>query len=220
MSSQPLSLRRPRIRPSGAGALLALCLLLTTTLSSPAAAQDTLEEADREFPTTITVTTGSGDVELIATGQATRKKFFFKIYAAVGYVDASTDLGSDPGAAIVAATGPKQIHLKMLRDVDSEKITNGINEALEKTATRPLEEIAAERERFLAVFGDEKLLEDADLRFTYLPGEGLEIRHDDEVKDVIPGEAFSRAFFEIYFGPEPVDDGMKEDLLRHVDDED
>lgn len=199
----------------------ALTVALATLLAPPAAlAQDTIEEAGHHFPTRITVETAEGSVDLRATGSTTRKKFFFKVYAAVAYVDASQGMGEDPGAAIVAASGPKQMHLRMLRELDSERITNGINEALEKTSTRPLEEIAAERERFLAVFGDEKLAEGADLRMTYLPGEGLQITLDDAVRDTIPGEAFARAFFEIYFGPEPIDDGLKKNLLRAVKAED
>jgi hypothetical protein len=193
---------------------LATVLALVLLFGAPASAQDTLEEAGREFPARITVSTTDGEVALRATGSTTRKKFFFKIYAAVGYIDASQGLGDDPGAAIVAAPGPKQIHLKMLREVDSERIVNGINEALEKTATRPIEEIAEERARFLAVFGTDKLAEGDDLRMTYLPGEGLEIRHNETVRDVIPGENFARAFFEIYFGPKPVEDGIKKNLLR------
>ncbi len=191
-------------------------------LFAPAAtlAQETIEEGGQQFPTRIQVETAEGSVDLRATGSTTRKKFFFKVYAAVAYVDASQGLGEDPGAAIVAASGPKQMHLRMLRELDSERITNGINEALEKTSTRPLDEIAAERERFLAVFGDEKLAEGADLRMTYLPGEGLEISLDGVVRDTIAGEAFARAFFEIYFGPKPIDDGLKKNLLREVKAED
>lgn len=196
--------------------LLAPTVALALLLALPAFGQETLEEAGQEFPARITVTTADGDVDLRATGSTTRKKFFFKIYAAVGYVDASQGLGDDPGAAIVAATGPKQMHLRMLREVDSERIVNGINEALEKTATRPLDEIAEARTRFLAVFGTDKLAEGDDLRMTYLPGQGLEIRHNDTVRDVIPGEEFARAFFEIYFGPKPVEDGIKKNLLRAV----
>ena len=193
---------------------VASAALLTPAVAS---GQDTLEEAGQNFATRITVATTEGDVDLRATGSSTRKKIFFKIYAAVAYVDASQGFGDDPGAAIVDATGPKQIHLRMLRELDSERITNGINEALEKTATRPLEEIAAERARFLGLFGDEKLSEGADLRMTYLPGEGLQISLDGTVRDTIPGDAFARAFFEIYFGPQPVDDGLKKNLLRRVD---
>lgn len=199
------------------GLLVALTALLPPAASN---AQDMLEEAGQKFPTRITVDTADGSVDLRATGSSTRKKFFFKVYAAVAYVDASQGLGDDPGAAIVAATGPKQMHLRMLRELDSERITNGINEALEKTSTQPLEGLAEERARFLAVFGDEKLAEGADLRMTYLPGEGLQISLDGTVRDTIPGDAFARAFFEIYFGPKPVDDGLKKNLLRAVNSND
>jgi hypothetical protein len=102
----------------------------------------------------------------------------------------------------------------MLRDVDSEKITSSIDEALDKCATEPLDAVAAERERFLAAFSMEKLEKGQDILFTWLPGTGLEIAVDDEVLDTIESPAFAKAFFEIYFGPKPVNGGMKDDLLE------
>lgn len=195
---------------------LAMLCVLVLLLAVPALADGPLEEAGQEFPRSIELATDDDTVTLNATGISLRKKLFFKVYVAVSYVDASLELGDDPGQAIIETLRPRQMHLRMLRDLDSEKITNGINEALEKTATRPLEEIAAERERFLGVFGDEKLAKHDDLRMTYLPGKGLEVKLNDEVRDVIPGDAFARAFFEIYFAEKPVDDGMKKNLLKVV----
>ena len=73
-----------------------------------------------------------------------------------------------------------------------------------------------ERARFVELF-DGELEEDQSLVMTWLPGTGLEIRIDEDVIDTIAGDDFARAFFEIYFGPKPVDDGMKEDLLEDLD---
>jgi hypothetical protein len=104
----------------------------------------------------------------------------------------------------------------MLRDVDSEKIVSSIDEAFEKCATTPLEQIATEREEFRAAFSMEKLEKGQDIRFTWLPGTGLQISVDDTVLDTIESPAFAKSFFEIYFGPSPVSDDMKKDLIQRV----
>lgn len=180
------------------------------------AAADGLESGGVQFDATISVAGNDTEYELRCTGTALRKKFFFKVYAIAGYLDTSVEFGEDPGATFVAADAPKRLHLQMLRDVDSKKIVNSINEALEKCATTPLEEIAAERERFMAAFSMEKLNKGQDIRFTWMPSVGLQISVDHEILDTIESEAFGKSFFEIYFGPKPVNDGMKKDLLQLV----
>ena len=104
----------------------------------------------------------------------------------------------------------------MLRDVDSEKIVSSIDDAFEKCATTPLEQIAAEREAFREAFSMPKLMKGQDIRFTWMPGVGLQISLDHDPLATIASPAFAKSFFEIYFGPEPVDDGIKEGLLELV----
>lgn len=188
-------------------------LVLLVGLSAVAAA-DGLEAGGVEFEPTISISTGDAEHELRCTGTALRKKWFFKVYAVAGYIDAETAAGEDPGATFVSADVPRRVHLKMLRDVESEKIVSAIDEAFEKCATIPLEALAADRARFRAAFSMEELTDGQDIRFTWLPGSGLQISVDHEVLDTIEDPRFARAFFEIYFGPSPVDDGMKEDLLQ------
>lgn len=199
--------------------ILSLLLVLLTALATGAAA-DGLESGGVEFDATITVAAiaaadaDDADYTLRCTGTAVRKKFFFKVYAVAGYLDSSIETGEDPGATFVSADAAKRLQLQMLRDVDSKKIVDSINEALEKCATSPLEEIAAERERFMAAFSMEKLNKGQDIRFTWMPSVGLQISVDHEILDTIESEVFARSFFEIYFGPNPVNDGMKKDLLQ------
>ena len=197
---------------------LALCCVLLPSLALAGTIVE--KKSKQEFPDVIEVDNGGETSTLRATGAALRKKIFWKVYAAVGYIDQTVELGEDPGAAIVAAEAPKQIHLRMLRDVDSEKITNGINEALEKCAVVPYDDIADERAQFLNVFGDEKLMKGDDLRMLYRPGMGLEVSVNGEIRGVIEGEGFGSSFFAIYFGDPPVDKGLKKKLLSAVMPED
>ena len=195
------------------GIILLLLLVLVATLATGAAA-DGLESGGVEFDATISVAGDNTEYELRCTGTALRKKFFFKVYAIAGYLDASVEAGEDPGATFVAADAPKRLHLQMLRDVDSKKIVDSINEALDKCATTPLDQVAAERERFMAAFSMEKLNKGQDIRFTWMPSAGLQISVDHEILDTIESPVFGQSFFEIYFGPSPVNDDMKKDLLQ------
>ena len=195
------------------GIVLSLLLVFLVALATGAAA-DGLESGGVEFDATISVAAEDAEYELRCTGTALRKKFFFKVYAVAGYLDSGVESGEDPGAAFVTADAPKRLHLHMLRDVDSKKIVDSINEALDKCATSPLDEITAERERFMAAFSMEKLNKGQDIRFTWMPSTGLQISVDHEILDTIESPVFGKSFFEIYFGPNPVNDGMKEDLLQ------
>jgi hypothetical protein len=182
-------------------------------VSGPAAA-DGLEAGGVQFEPTISVSSDNGEHQLRCTGTALRKKFFFKVYAAAAYLETGTDAGDDAGATFVDANVPKRLHLQMLRDVESEKIISSIDEAFEKCATTPLAEIEGDRVTFREAFSMEKLEKGQDIRFTWLPGIGLQLSVDHSILDTIQNPVFAKSFFEIYFGPEPVNDDMKKDLLQ------
>jgi len=191
-----------------------IVVVLLASVAPGTLAGEIVEESSKErFPDPVIVQTADGPVTLRATGTALRKKWLWKVYAIAGYADERIALGDDPGRAIVESKLAKRMHLRMLRDVDAEKIANGVNEALEKSSTVPLDLIAEERAQFLTVFGRGELKKGDDLQMTYLPGEGLQLAVNGEVKEVIAGERFARAFFQIYFGVVPVDEGLKRDLL-------
>lgn len=173
-----------------------------------------LEAGGVHFEPKISVTANEAEHELRCTGTALRKKWFFKVYAIAAYLDTATEAGEDLGGTYVSANVPKRVHLQMLRDVESHKIVDSINEALDKCSTLPMDEMTAERERFMQAFSMEKLTKGQDIRFTWMPGSGLQISVDHQILDTIESADFAHSFFEIYFGPHPVNDGMKEDLLQ------
>lgn len=49
---------------------------------------------------------------------------------------------------------------------------------------------------------------------TYIPGIGTELRLNGELLATIPGEDFARAYFGIWLGERPLDEGLRKDLLR------
>lgn len=198
--------------------ILSATVLLLVAEAQPAARADGLEAGGVEFAPSVSVTSGNGEHELRCTGTALRKKWFFKVYAIAAYLDAQTAAGADPGATWVSSDVPRLLHLRMLRDVEAKKITSSIDEALEKCSTTPLEQIQEDRARFQAAFAMDELHKGQDIRLTWIPGAGLQISVDAELLDTISNPLFARSLFEIYFGPAPVNDDMKRDLLQLVTD--
>ena len=45
--------------------------------------------------------------------------------------------------------------------------------------------------------------------FTWLPGQGLQMKVDGNVRGVIPGEDFASVFFRIWLGPRPPNRGLR-----------
>lgn len=49
---------------------------------------------------------------------------------------------------------------------------------------------------------------------TYVPGRGTELSYNGKPLTVIEGPDFAAAYFSIWLGEKPIDDGLKKDLLR------
>jgi hypothetical protein len=49
--------------------------------------------------------------------------------------------------------------------------------------------------------------------FTYLPGQGVQVRAGGTIKGTIPGDDFARALFEIWLGAHPPNAGLKAGML-------
>jgi hypothetical protein len=49
---------------------------------------------------------------------------------------------------------------------------------------------------------------------TYVPGRGTELSYNGKPLTVIEGADFAAAYFSIWLGEKPIDDGLKNELLR------
>jgi len=47
----------------------------------------------------------------------------------------------------------------------------------------------------------------------YVPGQGVQVSKNGELKTLVPGLAFKEALFGIWLGKEPADDDLKDDML-------
>ena len=49
--------------------------------------------------------------------------------------------------------------------------------------------------------------------FTWRPGVGVEVAQDGKTRGSVPGDAFARTLFTVWFGPKPGDETLKRGML-------
>jgi hypothetical protein len=194
----------PHVRPSS---VLAALLLALCCLTAPAVAQDT-ETSGIRFPGTLSVQ----GTPLQLNGAGTRFKAVFKVYAAGLYLPQKADTTE----AVLSSTGPKRLHITMLREIDANE--------LGKLFTRGVEDNAPKAEfsrlvpgliRMSEVFSVHKKLVAGDtFTIDWLPGQGTVI----SVKGVAQGQPFKepeffQAMMRIWLGNNPADGLLKDALL-------
>jgi hypothetical protein len=167
------------------------------------------------FPTGITVTTRSGEaVHLTATGSGVRKKLLFKVYAAALYVDALAPLGTVPVNTIASTDMARRIVMVFLRDVDGDKLREGLREGFETVwKGKPGPELAAELDTFLSWMAG-GIKEGQTIELTYLPGEGLYTTVAGVTHPAITRPDIARSIWQIWLGVEPISGDLKRDLVR------
>jgi len=157
-------------------------------------------------------TASVGGQTLVLNGMGLRKRAIFKVYVAGLYVGAK----SNDGAALLAAPGPKRIAFGLKRDVGADTFAKALNEGVVERSTP--EQLTALRER-LAKFEEiilsvKEVKEDDSVLLDYVPGTGTSITYNGKtVGQPIAGEDFFRAVLNIFIGPKPVQDGLKDGLL-------
>ncbi len=154
-----------------------------------------------------TVTISGKTCKLVGLGL--RKKFFFKIYVGGLYMEHPSHkpkvVINDPGIKrVVMHFLYKEISAKRMREAWTDGFKDNLGDALAAMKVKI--------DRFNALFtgpvrrGDEVWV-------TYLPGKGIQVIINGKEKGIIPGEAFMKAVFSIWFGEIPADSHLKWGML-------
>lgn len=194
-------MQRRQLFPSLAGLLLG-------GLVWPRAGAQVVELAGARFEPAVSVA-GS---RLVLNGAGIRYKAIFKVYAAGLY------LGSKVGTpeAVYAATGPRRIHIVMLREIDANELGKLFTQGMEKNSPREqfsrsingtirLAELFARRKKLVA--GDAFSVD-------WLPGSGtvVLINGKAEIEPIREPEFFN-SLMSIWLGASPADHQLKDALL-------
>jgi len=136
-----------------------------------------------------------------------RYMVFIKAYVAALY------LGPDVSPEQILDDVPRRLEIEYFYPIAQADFVSSTEETIRKNLSA--EEFAAvetDVAKFNALY---RSIEPGDrYALTYLPGIGTELALNGETLGVVPGTAFGRAVFSIWFGPAEIDASLKETLLQ------
>ncbi len=148
-----------------------------------------------------------GGETLQLNGMGLRKKAVIKVYVAGLYLPEET---SDAEAILEADTA-RQTLMEFRFGVGADKMCEAWKEGLEANTASPS---AALKGKFDQLCDFQADMEKGDqMVYTYVPGQGTEVKVGGEVKGTIEGKDFAVALFACWIGPEPPGKAFKEGLL-------
>ncbi|MDH5407170.1 MAG: chalcone isomerase family protein [Gammaproteobacteria bacterium] len=160
-----------------------------------------------ELPSQVTLLDPNDQISL--NGAGVRTKFVFNIYVGALYLKKK----SDKVDAILKMPGQKRIAMHFLyEEVAKEKLVDGWIDGFKNNNNAETFKALQERlNQFNKLFvtmkkGDVIYLD-------YLPGIGTEVRFNDDLKGMIPGEDFFQALLKVWLGENPADDSLKRGML-------
>jgi hypothetical protein len=187
--------------------VLALALFALLAPVAPARADVAEPKTGVRFPEKI------GEMSLLGVGLRTKTILKVKVYAIGLYVaDSALPLlkgktGADLYKDVVWGDFPKEVHLRLVRDVSASQMQESIREALENADKTRLD-------TFVSYFGDIKTGQEYVLRWA--PGGTLETVASGTPKPPIADKNFAGAVFGIWLGEEPIQDDIKRDLVSRL----
>lgn len=153
-----------------------------------------------------------GGTPLLLNGAGVRYKLVIKVYTAGLYLTAK----AASTEAVLAAPGPKRIHVVMLREIDANE--------LGKLFTRGMQDNAPREEFVKSIPGTirmgeifaakKKLLPGESFSVDWTPGSGTVVRVNGKpMHDPIPEPEFFNGLLRIWLGKSPADHLLKDALL-------
>jgi hypothetical protein len=103
------------------------------------------------------------------------------------------------------------LHLVMERTVEPSDFIGAFKAAVGKTY--PADKFAAEFAQLAAAVGDKAAQKGDHVTLTHTPGAGVRIKLADKVDVSIGTPAFAQALWEVYLGPNPIDENLKKGLV-------
>ena len=178
-------------------------LVLTLVVMSSVCNAEKIEGID--MPDSLEV----GKSKLVLNGAGVRSKFFMDLYVGGLYLQNKSNNPQE----IIEANQPMAIRLHIISSlITSKKMENATMEGFENATKGNIEPIKSEIERFISVF-KENIEKNDIFDLLYLPGEGLEVYKNDELKSRIHGLAFKQALFGIWLSDKPAQKSLKEEML-------
>jgi hypothetical protein len=185
--------------------LISACAAL---LAGPAAHAQTTDLAGVKYANSVALAGST----LQLNGAGIRYKFVIKVYTAGLY------LGAKAGTpeAVLAAPGPKRMHVVMLRDIDANELGKLFTRGMQDNA--PKEEFSKSIPgtlRMADIFSaKKKLLAGDSFSVDWVPGVGTTVLVNGKPQgEAVKEPEFFNALLRIWLGPNPADRLLKDALL-------
>jgi hypothetical protein len=149
-----------------------------------------------------------GNTELSLTGAGLRKRMFFQVYAIGLYVQ-------DPKADPISQSGPKRVHIHMLRDVDADTFNAALFEGIrENHSEAQVQALEPRVKRLGAVIAEVKEAKKGMRIALDWNGTATQVLIDGRAAgSPIEGGDFYSALLRIWLGEKPVQEDLKRALL-------
>jgi hypothetical protein len=145
--------------------------------------------------------------KLVLNGAGLRKKAIFKVYVGALYLPSKTT-----SADAALAAGVAKVTMKMMRDVEAEKLRAAWSEGFANNSPpADMPKLKDRIARFNALFAD---TEEGDLIEVDLNGAaGATVTINGKARGTVEGEDFAKAVLRIWLGPKPPSDDLKNGML-------
>ncbi len=191
---------------------LMACLLALaaagTALAQPAGSTSPLDVSGVKYPHQVSL----GGSALKLNGAGIRTRFVVQVYTAGLYLAAKAETPE----AVLAAPGPKRLHVVMLRDIDASELGRLFTRGMQDNA--PKEEFSKSVPgtlRMADIFSEKKRLAKGEsFSVDFVPGLGTQVLVNGKpAGEPIVEPEFFRALMAIWLGPNPADSSLKQALL-------
>jgi hypothetical protein len=196
----------------GVRVLMAVIAAAGLGLTAPADETVGVPGSEVRYPPAVALAVNGRPVQMTLTGTALRKKLVFSVYAVGSYVQAGAPVRT--AEELAAADLPKMLYLVLERDVDAGDMAAAFKEAIRKNY--PADAFAAEIQMLEQHLQQNKIRKGDHVQLLHLPGVGLQVTHNGQANPVIKNGAFSKAVWDIYFGPNNIGDDIKRGLVGRL----
>ncbi|HET6655490.1 MAG TPA: chalcone isomerase family protein [Gammaproteobacteria bacterium] len=136
------------------------------------------------------------------------KWFFFDKYVGALYLSDQTNLA----AAAISGAGAKVIRLTMLTDISKDDFTSNLHSAYQSAVPEDkTQAVQSKWQQFASFFTDLKTGDTVVI--AYVPDEGTSVSINGKPRGTVPGHVFGRAILGMWLGDDPIDSGLKKNML-------
>lgn len=150
------------------------------------------------FPSEVSYSFDGNDYDLKATGVATRKKFFVKVYSVAHYLQDGASANQ-----ILDDSTAKQLTIKSVYNASAKKVQNGYRDSFHKAfSDAEYAKNQKDIDKFVSFFGDMKKGDEVVIR--WIPGGNVETLINGKDVGTIQNKVFAKGLWNIWFGPKSI----------------